>query len=264
MDKSNNSNNGSSWSLTSVSPLLQRQKQLSGSTSSLPPESKVDINTRDKKGRNTLFYAARNGDVEVAKKYLESGGDINRADNFGVSPLHEATERSKIDIIELLVQFGCNLNIKNILGQTPLMRAVLYDDLEVVKILHKAGADLDERDCTGKTALMIGLQESREDGITYLLHAGSNVHLQDRLGQSALYITMKEAKRTSNEIIRKLLKAGYDYNRDSHWLKTSEMEDLQKLEQDSHHHSGILHKIASKVKGKHHHHPQKNGSSEQD
>ncbi|XP_060069133.1 ankycorbin-like [Ylistrum balloti] len=262
MDKTTNSNNGSSWSLTSVSPLLQRQKQMSGSTASLPSEDKVDIATRDKKGRNALFYAARNGDVQLARKYLESGGDVNRADNFGVSPLHEATERSKIDIIELLVQSDCNLNVKNILGQTPLMRAVLYDDLEVVKILHKAGADLDERDCTGKTALMIGLQESREDVISYLLHAGSNVHLQDKLGQTALYIAMKEAKRTSDESIRKLLKAGYDYNRDSHWLKSSEMDDLQKLELESHQHSGILHKIASKVKGKHHQH--KNESSEQD
>ncbi|XP_033726469.1 ankycorbin-like [Pecten maximus] len=264
MEKSSNSSNGSSWSLTSVSPLLHRQKQMSGSTSSLPSESKVDINTRDKKGRNSLFYAARNGDVQVAKKFLESGGDINRADNFGVTPLHEATERSQIDIIDILIQFDCNLNVKNILGQTPLMRAVLYDDLDVVKILNKAGADLNERDCTGKTALMIGLQESREDVITYLLHSGCNVHLQDKLGQTALYITMKEAKRVCSEIIRKLLKAGYDYNRDSHWLKPSEIEDLQKLEMESHHHSGILHKIASKVKGKHHTHQNKTEPSEKD
>ena len=57
----------------------------------------------------------------------------------------------------------------------------------------------------------------------------------------------KECNKVDREILRKLVKHGYDLRRDRHWLKTTELEHLESLIDEPS--NGFLQKIKSKVKG---------------
>ncbi|KAJ8316702.1 hypothetical protein KUTeg_005746 [Tegillarca granosa] len=139
-------------------------------------------------------------------------GDINVRDAKGRTPLFYAARHGETEDVKRLLEAGCdpnipdnrcNLDAKNILGQSPLMRAVLYDDLEMVKFLKKG--------------------EGHEKICEYLMRSGADVNLVDNLGQSALYIAVHNPGLASIELVRKVIKSGYDVEKDSRWLKKSEL-----------------------------------------
>lgn len=103
------SRSASSWSLTSETSLIPREKEEKpGSSPSLPTDATttMSMNTRDKKGNTPLRDAVRKNDIREARRLLTAGCDPNICDNFGVTPLHEATERDNIEMLELLISKG--------------------------------------------------------------------------------------------------------------------------------------------------------------
>jgi ankyrin repeat protein len=102
---------------------------------------------------DSIYKAAKEGDIEAVKQHLDAGADVNVRANFGRTPLHSAAGRGHKEIAELLVAAGANVNANGIWGWTPLHRAADESHKEVAKLLLTKGADVNAKDREGKTPL---------------------------------------------------------------------------------------------------------------
>ncbi|CAC5411929.1 DAPK [Mytilus coruscus] len=217
-------------------------KRRSNSAPTIHPDKTKDINATDSKGRTSLYYAAKYGEIEIVRHLLCNGGDPDLPDKASNYPIHEAVDNGHVEVLELLIYKGCNVNVQNLSGQTPLMRAALFDDLDAVKVLIKSDCDLDEVDCTGKTALLVGLQEGHDVVSRYLIKSGCDVNVIDRLGQSALYFAIHRSSAPSVSLCQKLYRNGYQAEHDSDWLT----KDLhRKLTQND---NGLFSRVMRKLR----------------
>ncbi len=64
--------------------------------------TKGDINAKDEFGRTNLHSACMNGDMEIAKLFIDKGIDINAKDKEGKTALNLARRNGHTDIINLL------------------------------------------------------------------------------------------------------------------------------------------------------------------
>lgn len=167
-----------------------------------------------------ILHAIYQNDHNTFVDMLDSGVDPNMCDCDGNPLLHIVIENGNNEMMDYLLRDEhCDVNRENNFHQTPLIIAVIMDDFQMVKALVKAGADVNRTDSTGKTALLISLQESRSDIALYLIKHGSDVNVVDRLGQSALYIIIESMDLKCVKTVKKLLKAGYDLQKDAAWMK---------------------------------------------
>lgn len=67
-----------------------------------------------------LYKAARSGNVEVVRLFLDVGTDINEQAEFSETPLHIAAEQGHATIVKLLLERGADPLLKSDLGGTAL------------------------------------------------------------------------------------------------------------------------------------------------
>ena len=65
-----------------------------------------DVNSKDRKGRTLLFYAAKYGQTEIARQLLDAGCDPNIVDCNKNTALHMATDGSHLEVLKLLIKNG--------------------------------------------------------------------------------------------------------------------------------------------------------------
>ena len=75
-------------------------------------------------GRNALFYAVINLNINLVIFILNKGVSPSVQDKLGWSPLHYASQNQNVETINLLLDFGANINCQDNYGNTPLWRAV--------------------------------------------------------------------------------------------------------------------------------------------
>ena len=63
-------------------------------------------NQVDSYGQTSLFYAAREGFIDVVKTLVQAGADTEHIDHDGQTPLFYAVKNGKIDIIDYLIKNG--------------------------------------------------------------------------------------------------------------------------------------------------------------
>tara|TARA_B100000424_G_C22911368_1_gene484863 strand:- start:668 stop:1174 length:507 start_codon:yes stop_codon:yes gene_type:complete len=84
-----------------------------------------------------LIDAAKNGNIERVREYLDSGADPNfREDSLGNTALIEASWEGNSDIVKLLLDNGADTNIRDNYGDTALMIAKYKDDVEKSKYFN--------------------------------------------------------------------------------------------------------------------------------
>jgi ankyrin repeat protein len=72
-------------------------------------------------GRTNLHKAAFDGNAERVKELLKKGADPNTKDKKGRTPLHWAAPyKGHVEVVKLLLEHGADPNIKNKYGRTPL------------------------------------------------------------------------------------------------------------------------------------------------
>jgi uncharacterized protein len=81
-------------------------------------------------GLTALTFAAREGDLDSAKKLLDAGADINQATEYGWTPLLTAVNNRNYRLAQLLVERGADVNRANKGGWTPLYLAVDNRNIE--------------------------------------------------------------------------------------------------------------------------------------
>jgi len=107
----------------------------------------------DRFGRTPLWWAARDGRIDEARRLLAATENPNAHDIDGETPLHAAARFGHAEVIELLIVHGARPDAADRNGVTPLHLAAEAAQIEVARRLLAHGADANARDVFGRTPL---------------------------------------------------------------------------------------------------------------
>ena len=156
-------------------------------------------------GFTSLLFAARNGDVEVARRLLDAGADANDTAPDGASALVVAAHSGHRDLVFTLLERGANPNASGA-GYTALHAAVLTGDVEVVEALLARGASANAQvtlatkvtrngqvlmigeHLLGATPLALAAKFAETDVMRVLAGAGADVRLPLKNGWTPLML----------------------------------------------------------------------------
>lgn len=86
-----------------------------------------------------MYWAARNGDTDKVKSWLEGGGDINAADHEGDTMLRGACRGGQNAVLMILLKNeNLHLNVRDRDGRTPLMKAARRGHETTIRIMCAA------------------------------------------------------------------------------------------------------------------------------
>ena len=125
----------------------------------------AEINSKiNNPGVSPLHLATLNANFEVVDRLLKLGVEVEARDKRGKQPIHAAAEHSLPEVIDLLVESGADLDSVDRWNRTPLRYALGANPNPNVAIkLIEKGADLDMQDLEGISPRLIGtLQETIE------------------------------------------------------------------------------------------------------
>jgi ankyrin repeat protein len=141
-------------------------------------------------GLTPLVFAAREGDIESARKLIAAGAKIDQTTEYGWTPLLTAVNNRNYRLAAMLIEHGANVNLANKGGWTPLYLATDnrnieggdypvpkpdMDHLELITLLLEKGADPNARvkDNT-LTRTIFTMQWFFEDGATAFVRAAQS------------------------------------------------------------------------------------------
>lgn len=143
----------------------------------------IDINIKSTGGYTSLIFAARNGNIKVAKILLDCGADINSIDNEGSTALIIASSTGSEEIVKLLLERGANVNISNNQGATALIVASHKGNEKIVELLlAQRDIDIDVFTDSG-SALFYAVSAGHEKIVKLLLKSGAKVHINKKVGK---------------------------------------------------------------------------------
>lgn len=111
----------------------------------------ANVNRRDTKGRNALYWAIKNRSTHNAKLLIEF--EISLMVTSKEHALFHAIEEDHYELIILLVQSGISPNIVDEEGRSALMVAIEKKQFRTVCFLIRNGADLFQMDTDYDMAL---------------------------------------------------------------------------------------------------------------
>lgn len=170
------------------------------STNSLGDESTIDphaIEGRDRKTSKAnitdkviadVFSAAKEGNVELVRKYLDEGIDVSVRSDDEFSLLHEAVRSGSVPLLKLLIEQGIDVNLKAAEGITPLMAAAAEGHIEELRYLIANGANIDAKTAEGQTALLFAASKGHQYCANELRDRGADVTVEDEYGQDATFL----------------------------------------------------------------------------
>jgi len=151
------------------------------------------INEIDDQGMTRLMLAAKAGQFEVVKAYVNAGSDVNLTQNStGNMAIHFSTERGHYMTSDFLIKSNSELNHFNRRGYTPLLHAILgkhYQIAEQLLISHANPNATKGDTADGYTALMMAAQVGLIESVELLLKYNVDTDIQCALnGDTALMI----------------------------------------------------------------------------
>jgi ankyrin repeat protein len=114
----------------------------------------VDINSKDDRGRNSLFWAIHKNKIDVIKKLISL--KINTKEvSPNLSAINYAVYQDNVKVIKCLKNSGISMNEIDDINSTPLIYAVLFNKLNSINYLVENGANLNHEDFLGNSALSL-------------------------------------------------------------------------------------------------------------
>jgi ankyrin repeat protein len=195
----------------------------------------ANVDANDQTGQTALHYAAKAGQIAVAKLLIANGADVNAGGewtplqeaayyskemvelllakganiNAGKwTALHHALDGGRFGIVELLLTKGADVNIRDNKGLTPLHIAAWYaasKNPEIVELLLSKGADINAKDDSGKTALSYAIENWRAGAeiVVFLIAKGADVNARDEAGRTPLWYAQEEGQTKIVELLKK-------------------------------------------------------------
>lgn len=144
----------------------------------LLPGHAAGVNQTDEDGATALAWAARNGNIAMARLLIKAGGDPNRLNGYGVGPLLLAADEGNAELVSLLLAAGARPNATTWNKETALMHAARAGSAASIQALVRAGADVNAREARGgQTALMWAAASGKAAAVRALLGAKANAAL---------------------------------------------------------------------------------------
>ena len=100
----------------------------------------------------TIHNAARNGNLNRVKAFLNQGVPVNSRNEHGYTPLHKAAQAGSLSVVQELLKRGAHVNPRTRSGMTPLHVALTLGRSHIVHALIKAGANPKYRNGYGYNA----------------------------------------------------------------------------------------------------------------
>jgi len=159
----------------------------------------ADIKAQSSSGRDVLYYAVQNNNLELLKYLLYHGGEF-RDNNFGNDALFEAVEYGYLEIVKYLLAYFKHIDRYYLarpdwdLKTTLLITAIQNNHLDIAKLLIKNGADINLSNTRGETPLLTSLRNKHFEMARYLIKKGSDLSAQDIAGNNAFTyaLTLKQ------------------------------------------------------------------------
>ena len=174
-------------------------------------KSRVDVNIRYGRSKNTLLhYASEGNNLEIVKYFSENHADIdvNLLNKFYESAVSIAAVKGYWEIVKLLLRkFGVNVNLQCCCEKNTLLHyASEGNSLEIVKYLLENHADIDVNllNDDGDSALAIACKKGNLEIVENLLRK-SGVDLNIQFGKSKNTLLHYASKGGNLEIVKYLL-----------------------------------------------------------
>ncbi len=91
-------------------------------------------------GENSVYAAARAGDVGSVREALDYGFEVNRPDANGMTVLHYAAGANQLDVVEMLInEFGASVTVKDAQGRSPVDVARESGSQDAYAVLSQEG-----------------------------------------------------------------------------------------------------------------------------
>lgn len=115
-----------------------------------------------------LFNAAKHGDVDSLRGFIEQGAPIDCTPFGSQTPLYIAAFYGKLECLKFLIDNGANFNMTEKDGFTPSHAAASEGHLECLRYLHGVGADLNFKTNGGQTCKKLAMRTKRADILLFL------------------------------------------------------------------------------------------------
>jgi len=139
----------------------------------------IDINEIDCHGFGQIHHASRTS-VKMAKFVLSRGANINLRDNRGYSALFYAIKDGNLDIVQFLLTKGIDVN-----DPKSALLAAGRNKINILRILLNHGLNVNIHDDRGNTPLHAAARYGLEDAYNFLLGHGANPSSENKLGLTA-------------------------------------------------------------------------------
>ncbi|EQB77261.1 caskin-2 [Camelus ferus] len=202
--------------VTGVQKLVAKVK--AAKTKLLGSTKRLNVNYQDADGFSALHHAALGGSLELIALLLEAQATVDIKDSNGMRPLHYAAWQGRLEPVRLLLRASAAVNAASLDGQIPLHLAAQYGHYEVSEMLlqHQSNPCLVNK--AKKTPLDLACEFGRLKVAQLLLNSHLCVALLEGEAKDPCdpnYTTPLHlaAKNGHREVIRQLLRAGIEINR---------------------------------------------------
>lgn len=118
----------------------------------------LDINARDYRGRNALYWAINKNKIEIIKKLISL--NISTEVSPNLSALNYAVYLDNTKVLRCLKNCGLDINEFDDINSTPLIYAILYNKQNSINFLVQNGANIEHEDFLGNSALNLSCNSS--------------------------------------------------------------------------------------------------------
>ncbi len=161
-------------------------------------------------GAQTVFDAARTGDVETIAALLDTDPElIHATDEDGETPLHSAAWLSRYSVATVLLERGADIEARNNWGRTPLLIVARETgNAKMAALLIEAGAEVNVRDRGGESPLDLAAWRGFAELVDLLLDEGAE--LPPPGSTQGQYVAMFAAEKGLDRLFGMSVDAGVD------------------------------------------------------
>lgn len=119
-----------------------------------------EIDSEDVYGCSCMFYACKNGHIEIFRYLIEKGADYEKPGLNGLRPLHIVIKNLHQHILQELIALKCNINSLDAHDNNALHFAAEKGVLGQLELLIKNGCNTKQVNNYGFTALDRAINEN--------------------------------------------------------------------------------------------------------